>query len=239
MIDRSSILALLALASLPASAAAAPTQRSFSITDFDRIRVDGPYQVSLKTNVAPFARATGTQASLDGVSIRVEGRTLVIRAGSGGWGGFPGENRGPVTIEVGTHDLRTAMINGSGALAIDSVKGLSFDIQLQGAGITRIDTVDVDQLKVAVMGTGSARMSGRAAKLTAMVQGTASFEGEGLRVTDAVISTEGPSTVRAEVTNSANVEAVGLASVTLAGNPACTVKAQGSASVVGCKAQRY
>ena len=107
------------------------------------------------------------------------------------------------------------------------------------AGTTRIDSVDVDQLKVAVMGTGSARLGGRAAKLTAMVQGTATFDGEELSVTDAAISTEGPSVVRAQVTNSADVEAVGLATVTLAGNPACTVKAQGSASVVGCKAQRY
>ena len=64
MIDRLPILALLALASLPAPTdAAAPATRNYSVTSFDRIRIDGPYKVALKTNVAPYARASGTQAS--------------------------------------------------------------------------------------------------------------------------------------------------------------------------------
>ena len=55
MIDRLPSLALLVLASLPASVfgAPAPAQRNYSVTNFDRIRVDGPYEVRLKTNVAP------------------------------------------------------------------------------------------------------------------------------------------------------------------------------------------
>jgi hypothetical protein len=239
MIDRLPILAMLALASLPAAAAAPSTQRNFSITGFDRIRVDGPYKVTLKTNVAPFARATGTAASLDGVSVKVEGRTLVIREGAGGWGGYPGEARGPVTIDVGTHDLSAIYINGAGALDVDRVKGLAFEISIQGSGMARIDEVDVDQMKVGVAGAGTTRLAGRTGKLTATVRGTSSFEGEALRITDAVIGAEGPSIVRAEVTNSAKVDANGLVSVTLTGNPACTVKARGSANVVGCKEARY
>src|SRR3990170_4550423 len=124
MIDRLPILAVLALASLPASVlgAPAPAQRNYSVTSFDRIRIDGPYQVQLRTNVAPYARATGPQAALDGVSIKVEGRTLIVRAGQS-WGGYPGEGRGPVTIEVGTHDLSTVWVNGAGAVMIDKVRG--------------------------------------------------------------------------------------------------------------------
>jgi hypothetical protein len=240
MIDRLPILVLLTLASLPAAAAPPTAQRNFSVTGFDRIRVDGPYRVTLKTNVAPFARARGTAVSLDGVSVKVEGRTLVIREGTGGWGGYPGESRGPVTIEVGTHDLNAIFINGSGALEVDRVEGLSFDLSIQGSGMARIDAVDVDQMKVGVAGAGTTRLAGRAAKLTATVRGTSTFEGDALRVADAVIGAEGPSVVRAQVTNSAKVDASGLVSVTLMGNPACTVKARGSASVSGCKdSSRY
>ena len=111
MIDRLPILALLVLASLPApSDAAAPATRNYSVTSFDRIRIDGPYRVALKTNVSPFARATGSPLSLDGLSIGVEGRTLVVRTGGGGWGGYSGEDRGPVTIEVGTPVVCTMSI---------------------------------------------------------------------------------------------------------------------------------
>ena len=235
MIDRLPILALLALASLPATAAAPVAQRNYSVTSFDRIRVDGPYEVRLKTNVAPFARASGSQASLDGVSVRVEGRTLIVRPSGGGWGGYPGENRGPVTIEVGTHDLGTAWLNGAGTLIIDKIKGLGFDIAIQGSGSARIDSADIDQLKLGISGAGSTRIAGRAANMTATVRGTSSLDAEGLTVKDAVIGAEGPAIVRATVTNAAKVDALGLAAVTLAGKPACTVNAKGSASVTGCK----
>ena len=235
MFDRLPLLALLALASLPAAAAAPTTQRVYSVTGFDRIRIDGPYSVQLKTNVAPYARARGTAASLDGVSIKVEGRTLVVRAGGGGWGGYPGEGRGPVTIEVGTHDLGTAYVNGAGALMIDRVRAQKFDLSINGPGVARIDSTDVDQLSVGISGAGSARLAGRAAKVTAIIRGTSTFEGDALKITDAVIGAEGPSVVRAQVNNEAKIDAMGLASVTLTGNPACTVNAKGSANVVGCK----
>ena len=225
--------ALAALLLLAAPAAAA--ERNYSVNSFDRIRVDGPYQVTLKTNVPPFARASGAQAALDGVSIKVEGRTLSVRASSGGtWGGYPGEARGPVTIEVGTHELATAWINGAGALLIDKVKGLSFDLSIQGAGVTRIDSADVDLVKVVMSGAGSARLSGRAAKLTANVRGTSTLDAESLTAKDAVIAAEGPVMVRAKVGGTAKIDALGLASVTITGAPACTVKAQGSATVTGC-----
>jgi hypothetical protein len=239
MIYRLPILALLALASLPVAAATPATQRNISVNSFDRIRIDGPYRVDLRTNVAPYARATGTPVSLDDVSIKVEGRTLIVRSGGGGWGGYPGEGRGPVTIEVGTHDLSAAYINGAGALTVDRVKGLGFEMSIQGSGIATVGEVDVDQMKIGVSGAGTIRMAGRVGKLSTNVRGTSTFEGDRLLVKDAVIGAEGPSTVRAQVTNSAKVDANGLASVTLTGEPACTVNAKGSAIVVGCKEGRY
>ena len=224
--------AALVLLAAPAGAA----ERNYSVTSFDRIRIDGPYQVSLKTNVAPFAKASGTQASLDGVSIKVEGRTLIVRTdSSGGWGGYPGEGRGPVTITLGTHDLATAWVNGAGALNVDKVKGLNFELAIQGSGVAKIDEVNVDQLRLGLSGSASTRLAGKALKLTATVRGTSTLDGEGLAVRDAVIGAEGPSTVKAVVSGTAKVDALGLASVTLAGSPSCTVKSQGSATVSGCR----
>lgn len=228
---RTAALAAFLLLAAPAGAA----ERNYSVTSFDRIRIDGPYQVTLKTNVAPFAKASGSQGALDGVSVKVEGRTLIVRATPGGsWGGYPGAARGPATIAVGTHELRTVWINGAGALFVDKVKGLSFDASIQGAGVMRVDSTDVDLVKVAMSGAGSARLAGRAAKLTANISGTSTLDAETLAAKDAVIGAEGPVQVRASVGNTAKVNALGLASVVLAGGAACEVKAQGSASVTGC-----
>jgi hypothetical protein len=219
-----------------APATAAPlASRTFSVTGFDRIRIDGPFKVQLATGVAPYARASGTAAALDGVAIGVEGRTLVVRPSKAAWGGYPGQGRGPVSIMLGTHDLSTAWINGSGMLDVDKIKGLSFDLSVQGAGSAAIGNASVDQMKIGLSGSGTVRIAGTAPKLTAIIRGTSVLDGASLNVKDALIGAEGMPTVRANVSGTAKVDAQGLASVELGGAPACEVKALGSATVSGCR----
>lgn len=222
-------------AMLALCAPAAAADRNFTVTGFDRIRVDGPYRVSLKTGVAPFARASGASAALDGVSVEVQGRTLIVRNSPSGWGGYPGESRGPVEITLGTHELSTAWVNGPGSLAIDGVRGQSFDLSLQGPGSADVGRIDVDRLRVSLTGTGGLRLDGKAALATAIVRGSGSVDGSLLTVKDATIGAEGAALVRLAATGTAKVDSTGTAVVELAGRPACTVRASGSAVVSGCR----
>src|SRR5215218_2218967 len=98
--------ALLAAALLAAPAGAAT--RNFGISSFDRIRVDGPFKVRLKTGTAPFATASGDSAALDRIKIDVQGSTLVVKSSQSAWGGYPAQSNGPVEISLGTHDLTAA-----------------------------------------------------------------------------------------------------------------------------------
>ncbi len=225
---------LLLAASLLATPAAAAT-RNFGISSFDRVRVDGPFRVRLVTGKAPFARASGGAAALDGVKIEVQGRTLVVKAIQSAWGGYPGQSNGPVEIELGTHELTAAWLNGSGTLHIDQVKALSFELSVQGAGAGGIAQANIDQLRIAVGGTATALVAGRSGKLTAVVRGVSTLDASKLQAKDADIAAEGPATVLASVSNAAKVNGSGVATVTLAGNPACTARMIGSASVSGCR----
>ena len=220
-----------AIAVSPAIAA----ERSYSLSSSDRIRVDGPFKVRLTTGVAPFARASGSAAAIEGVSLNVQGRTLIVRSNPSSWGGYPGKASGPVEVAVGTHELSAAWLNGSGTLAITQVKGLSFDLAMQGPGSVAIGNASVDQLKIGISGSGSATLSGAAPKLTAIVRGASTLDAAALKVKDAVVGAEGPSTVRLEVSNSAKIDARGTASVEVSGEPACTVKTEGSATISGCR----
>ena len=66
---------------LALAARADAATRNFGVSGFDRIRVEGPFKVSLATGVAPFAKASGgSPAALDSVTIDVQGRTLVVRS---------------------------------------------------------------------------------------------------------------------------------------------------------------
>jgi len=220
-----------------ASPAPAAT-RNFGITGFEKVRVEGPYKIVLSTGIAPFARATGSPAALDKVSVEVRGNTLVVHNSQASWGGFPSTDSGPVEIALGTHDLRSVWLNGSGTIAIDRVKGLSFDLSVQGSGSGNIDRVDVDQLNLNLGGTTSATLGGRAAKMTAVVRGNSSLDAAGLKVSDAVLGAEGAATVKADVRNAIKIDGSGPATITLSGKPACTLRVSGSVSVSGCgKAQ--
>jgi hypothetical protein len=226
------------LALLAAAVAASPARaadRTYSVTNFDQVRVQGPYKVRLVSGVAPFARASGSVQALDGISIIVSSQVLTVRRNPGSSSGYPGQPTGPVEIEIGGHDLRSASILGAGSLDINAVKGLSFSLTVEGAGAAKVSNIDVDQLKLWLAGTGSAQLSGSAKSATFLVRGTSSLDAAGLAVKDAVIGGEGPAMIRANVSNSAKVTAQGVSQVTLDGAPACTVKASGSAIVDGCK----
>lgn len=225
---------LLIAALSTAAAPAAGATRNFEITSFSKVRVDGPYKVSLKTGVAPFASATGSPAALDRIAIDVRGDTLVVRSSLDSWGGYPGQDIGPVEINLGTHDLSAAWLNGSGVLSIDKLKGLSFDLSVQGSGAGQIGQAAIDQLNVSLAGTASARLAGQAAKMTAVIRGISSLDAAGLSTKDATLAADGAATIAANVSNSVTVDASGPATVRLSGAPSCTLRVTGSASVSGC-----
>ena len=112
---------------------------------------------------------------------------------------------------------------------------MSFDASVQGSGAMGIGRIEVDQLKFAVSGTAAAIVAGKAARLTTTVRGISSLDAAELQIKDAVVGAEGAATVKAHVTNAIKVDASGPATIVLTGNPACTAKLAGSASVSGCK----
>lgn len=213
---RTFFLAMMA-ATLPLAtpAAAGPATRNFGITSFDRVRIEGPYRVRLKTGVAPFARASGSPTALDRVSIEMRGSTLVVHAALMAEGAYPNQSAGPVEIELGTHDLGGAALAGSGSLSIDQAKGLKFDLSVQGSGMADIGSAKIDQLTVNLGGSAAARIAGMAPMLTAVLRGMTVLDASGLSVKDASFGAEGPATIRADVTDSVKIDGSGAATSTL------------------------
>jgi len=226
------------LASFATLMLASPTYaatRSFGITGFTKIRVEGPYKVTLATGVAPFAKASGSATALDRVAIEIRGDTLVVQTNPGAWGGYPGENPGPVEVMVGTHDLSSASLTGSGSIAIDRVQGLTFALAIQGSGAAEIGNVAADQMEVSLAGTATAKLKGRARSFTALVRGLSSLDAANLASPEAHITADGSSTIDANVTDTARVDAWGPATIRLTGRPSCTLTVTGSTNVSGCR----
>jgi hypothetical protein len=222
---------LAALLAASASAAGA-AERRFTVTDFDKIEVSGPFQVTLVTGRPGSALASGSSDAIERVSIAVEGRTLRIRPNRSAWGGYPGEGAGPLKIELSTHALRSAFVNGAGSLSVDKARAMKFDAGVSGSGRLKIAQIESDNLTLGLLGSGKIVIGGKAKTLRASIQGSGDLDGSGLVADDAQISAETAGTVAVGVNRSVKVTASGTGDTTISGKPACTVKALGSGRVV-------
>jgi hypothetical protein len=216
-------------AAFPTSAGAA--ERRFTVTDFDRVQVSGAYRVRLGTGRAASAIASGPREALERVSIEVEGRTLRVRPNRSAWGGYPGEENGPLTIVLATQDLRAATVDGAGLLDIDSAKAMRLELIVAGSGRLAVARVEADTLLLTQMGAGTIRLGGTAKSLRAEVHGAGSVEAAGLTADDAQIAADTAGTITLRVNRAAKITATGSGDVEILGTPACTVKALGAGQV--------
>lgn len=222
---------LLLLISFALAAPAPAAERGFIVTDFDRVQVDGPYEVTLATGRPGTARARGSARALDRVDIEVQGRLLKVRPNRSSWNGNRQENVGPVTIELSTHEVRGAFVRGSGSLTIDKVRAMRFDLSLFGNGRIAIDRLEADRVNLVSIGSGRMLLTGEVKSLRASVEGTGDLEASKLRVQDAEIAAGTAGAVTIGVVRAAKVNAVGAGDVQIIGSPACTVTRSGAGQV--------
>jgi len=231
------IRTMLAFALLASAVPAGAVERRYAVADFERVVVEGPYIVRLVAGPPSSARASGSQAALDRVTIDVSGRTLRIRRTRSSWGGNPGAQEGPVTVDLATRTVRSVRLIGPARLDADRVEGLRVDLIVEGSGQLRAANVEADNLSLGLAGSGRLEVAGSAETLNADIQGTGDVEASALRVENAAITTTTTGTVAVWAERSANVNALGLGEVTILGSPACTVRGA-NAGLVRCGTDR-
>jgi hypothetical protein len=216
------------VAAMPATAA----ERRYSLADFDRIQIEGPYQVRLTTGVATSGRASGSRQALDRLSIDVQGSTLRVRPNRSSWGGYPGQAADPPpTITLSTRALRSVAVSGSGGLSIDKARAAKLDVALAGSGRISIGNVDVDAFGLSLLGAGQVTLAGRAKQAKLIVQGSGAVEGAAFRADDLQVNAESAGNVALAAGRTAKVRSAGSGDVTISGNAACTFEALGSGAV--------
>jgi hypothetical protein len=223
------VLALLAFAAFAAPAAAA--DRPYPVADFDRLVIEGPYRVHLVVGGPTTARASGTRDGLDRLSIESSGQTLRIRPQRGVWGANAGTDPGPVTIELTTRTLRSARLLGPAMLDVEGAGGLNVELMVQGSGTLRATRVAADALSLGLLGDGALDVTGTAKTLRGQFQGTGTVTAANLAADAATITTNTVGSVALQVNGRAEINAYGLGTVTIAGNPACVLNGPGSAQV--------
>ncbi len=225
--------AMILLAFVALHQAAVASERGYSTTDFNRIRVEGGYIVTAETGKSGSARASGSPKALERVSVEVQNRTLVIKPLRYTWGSAAEGNPGPLTVKVTAHDLEAVILTGSGSIAINKMRGARLQLTNMGSGTLTVGKIEADRLDVANNGSGTVQLSGTSLTGQVSINGSASLIAPELSVGDLVLNAQTSGRVQLLARRSAKVTSAGAGTVEIGGTPACTVNAVGS-GVVSC-----
>ena len=220
-------LILAALAAQPALA----NDRTLTVTSFDRIRVEGSFQVEVVTGKGPSARITGSEQAIERTRVETQGQTVVIRNNTSAWGGWQGADAGPVVIRLTTPGLRAAFLSGASAVKIDRMRAPAVTVSMDGSGTLAIGSIDADSLDIGLAGAGTMKVAGKIAQARVTVRGSGIFDASALATTDLKLTADGSAEVKIAASRTANVVETGSGSVTVTGSPACTVQNRASGSV--------
>ncbi|MEP9403017.1 head GIN domain-containing protein [Sphingomonas sp. VNH70] len=202
-------------------------ERQLMLTGFDRVRVDGPFTVTIATGGSAGARVTGAPAALEMVTLRVEGGVLVIAPARDDRGRPRGGPAPVVTVHAGR--VAGLAIRGGGTVRIDRMVAPRVDLSLTGDGAVEVGAIDAGQLDLRLIGAGSATLAGRAGQARVLVNGAAGVAADGLRLDELVAQSSGTGQARYRVRYAADISASGSGSVTVAGGARC--RTRGTATI--------
>ena len=222
----------LALSLVPTMAGAA--DRTVGVGSFSRLRVDGAFEVHVKTGGSPAARVSGDRDSIGTVDVRSDGNTLTIRRMAAGTWTEQDQAHAtrPIVVTLGTPALAGAVVIGNGSVTIDRMDAPRVDLSLTGAGGIVLDAVKAEAVNVQVIGSGAVTLAGRTTAARLMTNGPGTIDAAKLDTNDLVVRLDGLGTTRAQARYTAQVNNTGLGSVTVTGKPKCTVRALGGSPVI-------
>lgn len=201
--------------------------RSVMLTSFERIRVEGPYRVTVTTGTGTRAVVSGSDRARSGVSLRVEGQTLIIRADRNDWGGYPGAPTEAAAIAVSTPMLRSVQLSGGADVRIDRIRAQRVDLSLTGSGTLTVASVESDQLQAALTGTGRIRVAGTAGRARFQNNGTGEIDAGELVARDLTVLSQSAGPGRYAARFTADISSNGVGEVVVLGGAKCNARGVG------------
>lgn len=224
------------LAPLLAVIAASPAwaaERTVTLGSFEKVRVDGPFEVRIVTGASPGVKLSGDRELIERVAVQANGASLTIRLGNGGWGErFASANNTPPVITVSTPRLTNLAIAAGARATANRLKGQQVAVSVHGAGSLVIDRVEADQFSASLLGAGALTVSGEANRARLVSDGTPTIDASKLIVKDLDVQLSGLGETSAFARQTASVTSNGLGKVTVRGPASCTVRAAAGGPVV-------
>lgn len=227
-------LFLIALPPIALAVPAVATDRIVGIGSFDRLRVDGPFEVAVATG-SPSARLGGESDAIQDIDVRLDGSTLTVRRRA--VGGEPAASTRPIRIALATPSLASVASTAGASIAVARLRGPRVELSVAGAGAIAAAAVDAPDVSVVVAGAGRVTLAGRAQRARLVKNGEGMIDASALDAGDLLVSTNGIGAVTARARYTAQVGNAGTGQVTIAGTPRCVVRPANGGPVACGKAR--
>ena len=205
-------------------------QRSYDLSGFDSVSLEGPQEVMVAVGPAYSVRAVGDREALERLRVELDGRSLKIGSIKGSWSNRGG-NRGKTIVYVTMPALAKAAVAGSGDMRIDRVEGERFSGSVAGSGDLNLAAIRVNEAAFSIAGSGAIRAKGSAGRSSISVAGSGDADLSDVKSRSASVSIVGSGDVRARAMENASVSIMGSGDVMIAGPAKCSVKKMGSGSL--------
>jgi len=217
--------------------AAHAAERRYTLSAFDKVRVEGDVAVEITSGAPPFALASGDPRALEALSVKVQGGTLYIRrarrnATTELRNNAASPDQLPL-VRVSARAVSALAVLGHGSARIDRLAGARPSATMDGNGSVEIGNVNAQAVAINVNGSGSLAIAGSAASARAVMLGDGLIEGGGLTLGSLEFIGEGPVRGRFAVDDAARIAVKGDADVRITGNPTCNVRQSGE-NVIQC-----
>lgn len=212
-------IALLPLLPLLTLAAAAPEpERSFLVTGFERLRVDGPVEVEVAAGPSS-AKAIGERRAIEALSVRVDAGTMTVRPAS--------DTPEVVRLRVTVPALRGVIVNGGARVRVARTQAARVDLSVNGAGSIDVADVAASDVIVTLSGAGSLTLAGKADRARVRSYGTGSIDAARLTAGEATLVSESGGDIAITARYSARATALGTGSIRVLGKPECRTSGPG------------
>lgn len=223
----------LALSALPllASAPGFAAQKRYAISDFDQIRVFGPFNVVIQTGRAASVTASGDLQALDVVSVTSSGGVLTIQTLTRARSSWKDQPHAAAKLLVILPQLKGVRLFGSGTITVAEMRGMATDIALNGGGQLSVAKLASDTAKAYLSGSGRITIAGSTKNFSANVSGSGDLDASQLSASDLKIVAATSGRVSAKALRAADIKQNGAGEVRVTGTSNCLVENAGPGTV--------
>lgn len=195
------------------------TARTFSVKTFDRIRITGPFVVTIIGGNSFSVKASGPSLDLGAMDVSNRNNTLLVQYTPVKRSENLNIEHGVVTVKITLPILKKAEFM---ELTRFSIRGFDEmeDLELIASSLANgFAEVNAKSLKFTVDDLSSLEAQGESERLKAFLQGKSTLKGYGLKVRSVAITVEGMSKAEISASEALDASANGMSNITYKGSP--------------------